>query len=546
MKKIYALIVMTAFVALPFLSMSQNMVQNPGLEQWDNPTTPVNWDKYYNITQENTTVHGGTYSAAHTSDASSQKLRQDIENVTPGTEYTISYWYFDNDPAAKTRIWSYWMDASGTYLDDDADVLRPNTYSTDNGEWQHWSNTLTAPVNAASFRFEVRVYKENNNTGGKVYYDDFSFSGQTTIKPEPSNYPTGFTATAGGLTITLAWTDATGTQLPDGYLILGAKDGFSTTAPQDGTPVADDMDWSDGTAAVNVGFGEEAYTFAGLESSIEYTFTIYPYTNGSDNIDYKTDGTAPEASATTDNLTVLNDENFESGTLGTWTPHNVSGDQEWESYTYNDNTFAKMTGYDDGSHANEDWLVSPELDFIFFISADFTFKNAYKYDGNPLMLMASTDYDGTGNPSAFSWDDLSDQVTWSEGNYDWVESGEVDLSSYLGNKIYLAFKYTSTDDKSSTWEVDDLLVYGVMSVGVGENSAENIAIYPNPTKGYFTLAATQNGQVNLFDVSGRVVMNANVVAGNNTLDIENLTTGIYFVNVVLEDGSKTSVKLMVK
>jgi hypothetical protein len=546
MKKIYALIVMTAFVALPFLSMSQNMVQNPGLEQWDNPTTPVNWDKYYNITQENTTVHGGTYSAAHTSDVSSQKLRQDIENVTPGTEYTISYWYFDNDPAAKTRIWSYWMDASGTYLDDDADVLRPNTYSTDNGEWQHWSNTLTAPVNAASFRFEVRVYKENNNTGGKVYYDDFSFSGQTTIKPEPSNYPTGFTATAGGLTITLAWTDATGTQLPDGYLILGAKDGFSPTAPQDGTPVADDMDWSDGTAAVNVGFGEEAYTFAGLESSIEYTFTIYPYTNGSDNIDYKTDGTAPEASATTDNLTVLNDENFESGTLGTWTPHNVSGDQEWESYTYNDNTFAKMTGYDDGSHANEDWLVSPELDFIFFISADFTFKNAYKYDGNPLMLMASTDYDGTGNPSAFSWDDLSDQVTWSEGNYDWVESGEVDLSSYLGNKIYLAFKYTSTDDKSSTWEVDDLLVYGVMSVGVGENSAENIAIYPNPTKGYFTLAATQNGQVNLFDVSGRVVMNANVVAGNNTLDIENLTTGIYFVNVVLEDGSKTSVKLMVK
>jgi hypothetical protein len=546
MKKIYALIVMTAFVALPFLSMSQNMVQNPGLEQWENPTTPVNWDKYYNITQENTMVHGGTYSAAHTSDASSQKLRQDIENVTPGTEYTISYWYFDNDPAAKTRIWSYWMDASGTYLDDDADVLRPNTYSTDNGEWQHWSNTLTAPVNAASFRFEVRVYKENNNTGGKVYYDDFSFSGQTTIKPEPSNYPTGFTATAGGLTITLAWTDATGTQLPDGYLILGAKDGFSTTAPQDGTPVADDMDWSDGTAAVNVGFGEEAYTFAGLESSIEYTFTIYPYTNGSDNIDYKTDGTAPEASATTDNLTVLNDENFESGTLGTWTPHNVSGDQEWESYTYNDNTFAKMTGYDDGSHANEDWLVSPELDFIFFISADFTFKNAYKYDGNPLMLMASTDYDGTGNPSAFSWDDLSDQVTWSEGNYDWVESGEVDLSSYLGNKIYLAFKYTSTDDKSSTWEVDDLLVYGVMSVGVGENSAENIAIYPNPAKGYFTLAATQNGQVNLFDVSGRVVMNANVVAGNNTLDIENLTTGIYFVNVVLEDGSKTSVKLMVK
>ena len=546
MRKIYTLIILAALAALPFLTTGQNMVQNPGLEQWDNPTTPTHWDKYYNISQESVILHSGEFSAAHTSASSSKKLYQDIMDVIPGTEYTISYWYLDNDDAARTRIYSHWMDATGTYLDDDEDDLRPSTYSENNASWQHFSVVLTAPVNAAQFRFEVRVYKQDGNYGGKVYYDDFVFSGDATIYPEPTNYPTFFTATASGLSIDLVWNDATGDQLPSGYLILGAKDGYSTTAPVDGTPVADDMDWSDGTAAVNVGYGVEAYTFAGLESSTEYTFTIYPYTNGSDNIDYKTDGTAPEASATTDNLTILNDENFESGTLGTWTPHNVSGDQEWVNYTHENNKFAKMSGYAEGSHANEDWLVSPELDFSFFISADFTFKNTYSYDGNPLMLMASADYDGTGDPSAFSWDDLSDQVTWSEGNYDWVESGEVDLSSYLDNKIYLAFKYTSTDEKSSTWEVDDLLVYGVMSVGVGENSAESIAVYPNPAKGYFTLAATQNGQVNLFDVSGRVVMNANVVAGNNTLDIENLTTGIYFVNVVLEDGSKTSVKLMVK
>jgi len=546
MKKIYTLLVIMAFMAAPFLSNGQNMVENPGLEQWENPTTPVNWDKYYNITQENTTVHSGTYSAAHTSDASSQKLRQDIENVTPGTEYTISYWYFDNDPAAKTRIWSYWMDASGTYLDDDADVLRPNTYSTDNGDWQHWSNTLTAPVNAASFRFEVRVYKENNNTGGKVYYDDFSFSGQTTIKPEPSNYPTDFTATASGLTISLTWTDATGTQLPDGYLILGAKEGSSTTAPQDGTPVDDDLDWSDGTTAVNVPYGAENFDFTNLEGAVSYTFTIYPFTNGGENIDYKTDGTAPEATATTSDITTLNSEDFESGTLGTWTPYDVSGAQAWGPYTYNDNTFAKMSGYDSGSHANEDWLISPELDFNRFVSGTFTFNNAYNYDGNALQLLASVDYDGSGDPNGFAWDDLSEEAIWSTGSYTWVASGEIDLGNYLGNKMYLAFKYTSTDDKSSTWEVDDLLVYGVRSVGINENNAGNIAVYPNPANGYFTITTGQNGQLYLMDITGKVVKQSNVVHGNNTIDIENLASGVYFVNVIMSDGSKTSVKLMKK
>ena len=537
---------LAALVALPFWSNGQNMVQNPGIEQWENPTTPTGWDLFDNISQESSIIHSGTYSAAHLSASSSKKFRQDIEDVVPGTEYTISYWYLDNDPAARTRIWSYWMDASGTYLDDNAEELRPNTYSEDNAAWQQYSQTLTAPVNAAQFRFEVRVYKQDGNTDGHVYYDDFVFTGQTSIDPEPTNYPTDFTATASGLAIDLTWTDATGEQLPSGYLILGAKEGNTTTAPQDGTPVDDDLDWSDGTAAVNVAYGDQAYSFSGLETATAYTFTIYSYTNGGANIDYKTDGTAPEATATTADITVLNSEDFEGGTLGTWTPHDVSGPQAWEAYTYNDNTFAKMSGYDAGSNANEDWLVSPEIDFTGFLSGDFTFKNAYKYDGNPIQLMASIDYDGSGSPDGFTWDDLSDQVTWSDGGFNWVESGEVDLSNYLGSKVYLAFKYTSTADASSTWEVDDMLIYGVKAVGVGENSANAIAIYPNPATGYFTLSSTQKGKVYIVDISGRTVFSTNVVSGNNTIDVENLITGVYFVNAIMEDGSKISAKLMVK
>ena len=529
---------------MPFISHGQNMVLNPGLEQWDNATTPTDWDKYYNISQESTTVHSGTYSAAHTSDASSQKLRQDIENVVPGTEYTISYWYYDNDPSAKTRIYSYWMDASQTYLDDDADVLRPNTYSTDNAEWQHWTATLTAPVNAAYFRFEVRVYKENNNTGGKVYYDDFSFTGQASNDPEPSNYPTGFAATANGLTINLTWTDAVGAQLPSGYLILGVIDPNTITPPTDGVPVADDLDWSDGQVAVNVGYGIEQYTFSNLEPATTYVFEIFPYTNGGANIDYKTDGNPPEATATTDDILILNFEDFETGDLGTWTAYNVTGSQVWVNYEYGGNKFAKMSGYENGSHANEDWLISPALDLSEFIDAVFGFDNAYNYNGNPLKLMVSTDYDGTGNPNDFTWDDLTEDADWSDGGWQWVTNEDLDLSNYLGQVIHIAFKYTSTDDQSATWEVDNLKTSGKKAVGINEQAEANVSVYPNPVNNHLTLSTESQGNVVIIDMAGKTVFQGYVNKGMNKIDFDNFHSGIYLLHVTLNNGLQRTLKVV--
>lgn len=129
------------------------------------------------------------------------------------------------------------------------------------------------------------------------------------IAPEPTNHPTGFAATANGTTqITVDWTDATGTQVPDGYLILANQTG-TFTAPVDGTAQTDDSDLSDGAAAVNVSQGVETFAFSGLTAATQYFFTIYPYTNSGVNIDYKTDGTPATANATTDATanSVLND-----------------------------------------------------------------------------------------------------------------------------------------------------------------------------------------------------------------------------------------------
>lgn len=128
-----------------------------------------------------------------------------------------------------------------------------------------------------------------------------SFS--STILPEPSNHVTEFSVdSVKSNAIYLSWTGATGAQLPDKYLLLGVKAGNTFPPVVDGTPIADDADWSDNVAAFNLLHqdGKNTFTVTNLESETEYTFRIYPYTNAGSNIDYKTDGTVPEVTATTE------------------------------------------------------------------------------------------------------------------------------------------------------------------------------------------------------------------------------------------------------
>ena len=82
----------------------------------------------------------------------------------------------------------------------------------------------------------------------------------------------------------------------------------------------------------------------------------------------------------------------------------------------------------------------------------------------------------------------------------------------------------------------------------------NIVLYPNPTSGNVsirTVGEIFNAQAVIYvaDITGRIVSQQNAnFAGNNTVKIttNNLTTGIYFVNIISTNGKRAVKKLMVK
>ena len=155
-------------------------------------------------------------------------------------------------------------------------------------------------------------------------------------------------------------------------------------------------------------------------------------------------------------------DDFSSNNLDNWTVVSVIGDQEWEITPYgNPAPSAKMSGYSGGNNVNEDWLITSAIDLSSLTTATLNFQSVVRYSGPSLEVYISTDYSGGDPSSDGNWTELSvildtDDSSWSS----WTDSGNVDLNSYLGDNVYIGFKYISSSSGSATYEIDNVLVAG--------------------------------------------------------------------------------------
>lgn len=118
--------------------------------------------------------------------------------------------------------------------------------------------------------------------------------------PEPSSSVTNFQITTTTTTsMTLTWTDVATFPPPTGYLIAVERSGATVGAPTDLSDYADQTDLIGNTTGyLTVAPGVQTATFTSLLSGSNYNFYIYPYTNSSPNIDYRTTAPATVSGAT--------------------------------------------------------------------------------------------------------------------------------------------------------------------------------------------------------------------------------------------------------
>ena len=115
------------------------------------------------------------------------------------------------------------------------------------------------------------------------------------------------------------------------------------------------------------------------------------------------------------------------------------------------------------SYASDSWLISPAIDMTGFASAKLSFDHAANKlnSGTPSQyytVLASTDY-VEGMPATATWTPLT-VPTYPAGNsWTFVASGDVDMNAFADkSNVHIAFRYTSENGNSGSWEVKNVLI----------------------------------------------------------------------------------------
>ena len=77
------------------------------------------------------------------------------------------------------------------------------------------------------------------------------------------------------------------------------------------------------------------------------------------------------------------------------------------------------------------------------------------------------------------------------------------------------------------------------------NNQNTFAVYPNPANGFVNITSQTSGNKNVivYDILGKQVINTTIFS--DRLDISNLTSGMYLLNIS-QNGVSSTKKLIVK
>lgn len=177
--------------------------------------------------------------------------------------------------------------------------------------------------------------------------------------------------------------------------------------------------------------------------------------------------TTPYAISTPDKVEAIGlpfVETFGSS-LGEFTAQTVGALPDGLTYVwgYASGYGAKASAYVGGTRYNQTtYLVSPVLSLASVESAKMSFEHTGKYFTNMVEEAAVCVRIVGGD-----WETLTIPTYFSGNDWNFVNSGDIDLSDYVGKEIQIGFRYTSTSTSAGTWEVKNVEVRE-KTVGGGE------------------------------------------------------------------------------
>lgn len=145
-----------------------------------------------------------------------------------------------------------------------------------------------------------------------------------------------------------------------------------------------------------------------------------------------------------------------------WTNINVNGGSRvFEVKEFNSNNYAQTSAKSSGENPCEVWLVTPGLILPSGSSPKLTFDtNDGFYNGAALTVKISNNF--TGDVTTADWTSLNATISTGHTNgygSEFTSSGDVDLSAYAGQVVYIAYQYLgASNGTTTTYQIDNISV----------------------------------------------------------------------------------------
>lgn len=546
------------------MSFGQELVLNGGFETWTDSTTPADWTKAENTTQESTEIHSGTYAAKHTA-SGTKDISQTIEGIVPGNTYTISLWYkVESGDDTDARIWSYWRNAGSNVTDAATDgALRgPNNsyFDTNGNQWTQYTVDVVAPAGVDSFYFEVRSYGS-----AIVYWDDFSF--QQVSNPDPTLT---ISSPSEGQTFAPGTTSVDVSVIVQNFVVGNPGSGIDGHIHWTVNGNAQPMKYNTDAETVTVADGQSYTVFMQLVDNSHQP--ISPAVNATVNFSVGSLITVADITALradvdanglgryyeiTGNSLVTHTDSFRnrkwiqdtsiSGILiydqpGTITTTYNVGDMVSGlrgTTTLSNGVLRFVPTSDAGTVVSSGNSVVPQVVSIADLNA-----NPDNYESELIELQNVTFEDGDGTAvfatgTNYNVTDGSNTIIKRTDFYSADYIGQVIPSNQISSLVAISGEYNGSA-QVYVRNLNDITLSNT------EFEISTFSIYPNPTNtGLVTINSKNNAAITVtgFDILGKQVLNTNVV--NNTLDVSNLKAGMYILKIS-QDNTSVTKKLIIK
>jgi len=150
-------------------------------------------------------------------------------------------------------------------------------------------------------------------------------------------------------------------------------------------------------------------------------------------------------------------------TLTGWKNIGEVGNVSYQNAVFGSVKCAKISAFNTGSSTVTSWFIMPSVNLTGTTAPKLSFLEAAGYATGPTVLevLVSTNYNGSNTPSTSTWTQVwTKTATTPTTGYGTLTSvGNINLSAFIGQTVYIAFKYSGGDPtKTTTYEFDDVKV----------------------------------------------------------------------------------------